>query len=498
MCDRFRHLSAQSLGFSEKAGAQQHFIELCAVLGVPTPDHQSDYTFELATIKLGGDLGFADVFKRQAFGWENKAPGGDLKAALKQLKMYASALDNPPLLIVSDRLRIQIHTQFTGTPTVSEEIWLKDLADPAVRERLRKCWTDPDFFKPKLTSRDITQKAADAFASVAERMREERHIAPERVSHFLTQCLFCFFAEDVGLLPEKLFDRLVSKQMLPEKLRASLIELFGKMRDGGLFGVDDIPWFNGGLFKTIDVPELTPMDISALRNAATENWSAIDVSIFGTLFERGLNPKKRSQLGAHYTDSKTIMRVIEPVVQRPLLAEWAEVKALIQKDINRAINLKDDSAAKKARRQAEAHFQTWLERLKNYRLLDPACGSGNFLYLGLKTLKDIELQTHIEAESLGVQRPVDMVTSACSAPWTWSPAQPTCSALSLTNTPPNSRASPSGLASCNGACNTATTSNKTRCWSRSIILRIGMRFWRPSSLRGDKREPKPPGRALTP
>ncbi|MEO7254594.1 MAG: type IIL restriction-modification enzyme MmeI, partial [Casimicrobium sp.] len=398
-------------GFSEKAGAQQHFIELCAVLGVPTPDHQSDYTFELATIKLGGDLGFADVFKRQAFGWENKAPGGDLKAALKQLKMYASALDNPPLLIVSDRLRIQIHTQFTGTPTVSEEIWLKDLADPAVRERLRKCWTDPDFFKPKLTSRDITQKAADAFASVAERMREERHLAPERVSHFLTQCLFCFFAEDVGLLPEKLFDRLVSKQMLPEKLRASLIELFGKMRDGGLFGVDDIPWFNGGLFKTIDVPELTPMDISALRNAATENWSAIDVSIFGTLFERGLNPKKRSQLGAHYTDSKTIMRVIEPVVQRPLLAEWAEVKALIQKDINRAINLKDDSAAKKARRQAEAHFQTWLERLKNYRLLDPACGSGNFLYLGLKTLKDIELQTHIEAESLGVQRPVDMVTS---------------------------------------------------------------------------------------
>ena len=399
-----------NFGMSERAGAQPFFIDLCAVLGVPTPDDPAHYSFERLTEKMGEARGWADVFKRRCFGWENKAPGGDLKAALKQLKMYASALDNPPLLIVSDRLLIQVYTQFTGTPTEVHEFRLKDLADPAKRETLRKCWTDPDWLKPKRTSRDITKKAADAFASVAQRMRDERQIAPERVSHFLTQCVFCFFAEDVGLLPEKLFDRLVSKQMMPDRLRNSLVELFTKMRDGGLFGVDDIPWFNGGLFKTIDVPELTPMDVTALRSAAYENWSAIDVSIFGTLFERGLNPKKRSQLGAHYTDPHTIMRIVEPVVQRPLIAEWTVIRDSIAKQSERGRKYKDETF-KKAMKEAQAQFNAWLERLRDYRVLDPACGSGNFLFLALKSLKDIELATHIEAEKLGLQRPVDMVTS---------------------------------------------------------------------------------------
>ncbi len=391
---------------SERAGAQPHFIGLCKLLAVAQPDDAENYTFEKGTLKLGAKRGFADVFKRGAFAWEYKAPNGDLQAALRQLKDYANALDNPPLLVVSDRLRIEIYTQFIGRPTETIAISIKQLADPAQLEILRRVFESPQSFEPKRTNRDITEEAAKAFADVAERMRNERQIAPERVAHFLTQCLFCFFAEDVGLLPDRLFEILVAKQTTPEKLRDSLIELFTKMRDGGSLGRDEIPWFNGGLFKTIDVPEITPADIKALRTASQLNWSAIDVAIVGTLFERGLNPKKRSQLGAHYTDPATIMRIVTPVVERPLRAEWAVVREEIE-----SILTKSKKYADAPFKRATDRFNLFLEKLRNYRVLDPACGSGNFLYLALKTLKNIEHSVHLDVETLQLNRPVDLVVS---------------------------------------------------------------------------------------
>jgi hypothetical protein len=192
-------------------------------------------------------------------------------------------------------------------------------------------WTDPNSFRPRKTSRDITEAAARSFATLAEQLRGRGH-HPDTVAHFLTQCLFCFFAEDVGLLPGRMFERLVNnRQITSERLTAGLDSLFATMRDGGLYGPDDIPWFNGGLFKRIEVPKLEILDITELRNAAGLNWSAIDVSIFGTLFERGLDPAKRSQLGAHYTDPATIHRMIGPVIRAPFATKWeqvAEVDAL--------------------------------------------------------------------------------------------------------------------------------------------------------------------------
>jgi SAM-dependent methyltransferase len=399
-------LGGGGYGMSERAGAQPHFIGLCKLLSVAEPDDAENYTFEKGTLKLGAKRGFADVFKRGAFAWEYKAPNGDLQFALRQLKDYANALDNPPLLIVSDRLRIEVHTQFIGRPTETLSISIKQLADPAQLEILRRVFESPQSFEPKRTNRDITEQAAKAFADVAERMRNERRIAPDRVAHFLTQCLFCFFAEDVGLLPERLFEKLVAKQITPEKLRTALIELFTKMRDGGLFGADDIPWFNGGLFKTIDVPEITPLDVAALKTASQLNWSAIDVAIFGTLFERGLDPKKRSQLGAHYTDPATIMRIVTPVVDRPLRAQWASAREEIA-----AIISKSKKYADAPFKRATERFNLFLEKLEKYRVLDPACGSGNFLYLALKTLKDIEHSVHVDAQELGLARPINLVVS---------------------------------------------------------------------------------------
>jgi len=226
------------------------------------------------------------------------------------------------------------------------------------------------------------------------------------VAHFLTQCLFCFFAEDVGLLPGRMFEGLVNnKQLTSDKLTQGLTNLFTVMRDGGLYGNDDIPWFNGGLFKKVNVPALSIMEMTELRNAAALNWSAIDVSIFGTLFERGLDPAKRSQLGAHYTDPATILRIVEPVLSRPLLQQWElvtqELKGLLARSTK-----KGDKHYKLAR----ARFVLWLEQLKDYRVLDPACGSGNFLFLGLKALKDIEHKSHLDAAALGLDREADLVT----------------------------------------------------------------------------------------
>ncbi len=406
--DFIGHWSPGGGGYSmsERAGAQPHFIDLCNVHGVQSPNDADNYTFEKGTLRLGQKRGFADVFKRGCFGWEYKAPGGDLVGALRQLKDYANALDNPPLLVVSDRLAFEIHTQFTGRPTETYRIALKDFGDPAEREVLRRAFTDPASFQPKRTNRDITEAAAKAFADVAERMRNERREPPGRVAHFLTQCLFCFFAEDVGLLPERLFEKLVALQVTPDKLRGALIELFEKMKSGGLFGMEDIPWFNGGLFQKIDVPMITPMDVAALKTASMLNWSAIDVAIFGTLFERGLDPKKRSQLGAHYTDPATIMRIVTPVVERPLRAEWATAREDIAKLIAKSKKHGDAASLK-----AKAALIKFLDHLAHYRVLDPACGSGNFLYLALKTLKDIEHSVHIDAEALGVERPLDLVTS---------------------------------------------------------------------------------------
>lgn len=320
---------------------------------------------------------------------------------------------NPPILVVCDRLRTHVYTQFSGHPTETHIVLLAELDQPDKRALLRRIWTDPESFRPKITSRAITEAAAKSFATLAGQLRKAGH-EPQKVSHFLTQCLFCFFAEDVGLLPDELFKKMINAKldlptrhgMLPsEKLTGGLATLFKSMRSGDLFGVHDIARFNGGLFQTIDVPQLDIMNVTELRNAADQNWSAIDVSIFGTLFERGLDPAKRSQLGAHYTDPATIMRIVEPVLQRPLLQIWAqtahEIRGLMAK------NKKKNDASYKA---ARTKFIQWLDRLKDYRVLDPACGSGNFLFLGLKTLKDIEHQSHIDAALMGLDREADLVT----------------------------------------------------------------------------------------
>src|SRR5574343_707857 len=321
---------------TERGGAQAHFDDLCDLLGVAKPRNPDTYCFERGARKAGGGDGWADVWKRGHFGWENKKPGRDLDAALKQLTDYALQLENPPLFVVCDRERIVIHTAFTGYPDEPREIRIEQLVESEARQILTWVFTDPAKLRPEKATAAITAEAAGQFAQLAAAMRgrgafgqDSGYDVGQRVAHFLVQCLFCMFAEDEALLPAGIFtDLLKNAGSDADKATRRIEKLFTAMqKKGGDYGDHDIPWFNGGLFKQLDIPPLTAPDLQALYRAAADmDWRAIDPTIFGTLFERGLDPAARAPLGAHYTDTGTIQKLIQPLVSEPLAAEWEAMK----------------------------------------------------------------------------------------------------------------------------------------------------------------------------
>ncbi|MBB3294832.1 hypothetical protein FHT39_003512 [Mitsuaria sp. BK045] len=415
---------------NERAGAQSHFIDLCSLLGVPSPtdDEDDGYRFEQGFQGVAGRQLYADVWKRGFFAWEYKRPGEDLRQALQQLMQYALPLENPPLLVVSDRRRIEIHTHFTGWPSISHEIRHEELLEPRVAAKLRQVFTNPEQFRPERSSRQLTTDLAARFAQVAGGLRD-RGEDSFKVAHFLTQCVFCCFAEDAKLLKNNEFRHVVQRQQDPDRLRRRLAELFTQMRTGGDFGADEIAWFNGGLFAQVDVPALTLAEIQTLGEAAEADWRAIDPTILGTLFERGFDPSKSNLVGAHFTDPLMIEKLIDPVLRKPLLAEWTAVRDEISGLLSsrdymnvraRGVPSKNPdlhpryaalrSQASRAANKAQTLFAAFLERLKNYRALDPACGSGNFLYMALRALKDIELQANLDAERVGLERQLHFQT----------------------------------------------------------------------------------------
>ncbi len=235
--------------------------------------------------------------------------------------------------------------------------------------------------------------------------------------------MFCMFAEHVGLLPTSAFSRVVHVHKInPASLRVRLESLFAVMAGGGPNGPDDILRFKGGLFDDSDSIQLTPAEAATLDNLAGYDWANIEPSIFGTLFERILDPDKRSQIGAHYTRRDDIETLLTPVLLAPLGRQWEEVMRKCEgrlwagvvaqdgpakskrttKGTRRALTNPGLAKASKQRKQFDRALIGFAERLAHVTVLDPACGSGNFLYVALHMLLDLEKEVIAYSSSRGL------------------------------------------------------------------------------------------------
>jgi type II restriction/modification system DNA methylase subunit YeeA len=350
------------------------------------------------------------VWKRGHFAWEYKGKHKDLDTAYAQLANYREDLENPPLLVVCDQERFEVHTNFTGTKKQVYSFRLDDLLSPAPTancalpplEVLRALFTEPELLRPERAAARVTEQAATEFSSLASSLRE-RGTDPERAAHFLMRLLFCLFADSIGLLPEHLFRQMIQQdRSTAQSFTRKLRQLFGAMStEGNSFGVYDIAWFNGGLFADDEVFDLTSADMAALRKAAALDWSNVEPSIFGTLFERSLDPDKRSQLGAHYTSAEDILLIVEPVVMAPLRQRWQQVKAEAT-TLAEAAEKAKGATYNKLRDKMQETLYAWVQELSRVRVLDPACGSGNFLYLALKRMLDLWQEVRLFAAHHGL------------------------------------------------------------------------------------------------
>jgi len=399
----------------EKSGYQEHFFDLCALLGAKTPIQEDPkgtfYLFEAGATKQSGGQGWADVWRKGCFAMEYKGVGANLTKAYEQLLQYRESLQNPPLLIVSDMQRMIVHTNFTNTVKRTVEFTLDDLLKPDKLAYLKQIFTNPEAFKAQTTTEQVTKEAAAEFAKLAQLLaRYEKDKTPHEIAHFLIRVLFCLFAEDVELLPKGMFSRLV-KQVghNATAFSAQLRVLFQAMATGGYFGSDAIRHFNGSLFDDDTVIPLGSDALAILQKVSKLDWSSIEPAILGTLFERSLDPNKRSQLGAHYTSKDDILLVVEPVVMQPLRREWADLQGTLNTlDVERvaASPAQQTTITTKMRTLIDA----FIYRLHSLKVLDPACGSGNFLYVALKSVLDLEKEVITFGADVGLSYRFPMVS----------------------------------------------------------------------------------------
>jgi len=408
---RWRHA-----GGSERANYQLFIADLCDLLEVDKPQpanvdtRDNPYVFERRVVFHHGDgstsNGFIDCYKRGSFiGEAKKIRAGAatrmfddaMLRARGQAENYARHLPadegRPPFLVVLDVGHvIELYAEFTCTggsytpfpDPRSHRIKLDDLAKPEIRARLKAVWNEPHSLDPARRTARATRDIAIRLARVAQSL--EGKYPPERVAAFLSRCLFSMFAEDVGLLPkidnEGAFTGLLKTlHNAPEQFVPLVAELW-KAMDEGQFSVAvraQLPRFNGKLFKN---PEVLPVDraqIELLLEASRADWAEVEPAIFGTLLESALNPLERHDLGAHYTPRAYVDRLILPAVIEPLRADWHDTQAA-------ALLLANEGKLS----QAADLVRAWHHKLCNIRVLDPACGSGNFLYVTLEHMKRLE------------------------------------------------------------------------------------------------------------
>lgn len=438
---------AQS-GGSELGSAQSFLVELCDLLGVARPDSprptvsENIYVFERQVTFNNPDgttsSGRIDLYKKGCFILEAKQ-GSDQKPqtnplsqaemkresarrrgtavrgthrwddammkARAQAEGYARALPpeegRPPFLLVVDvGYSIECFAEFsqsggvyTPFPSARENrIFLEDLRRDDVRERLRRIWADPLSLDPSRVSERVTNDIAIRLGRLAKSLEDSGH-DPELVSMFLMRCIFTMFAEDVDLLPYDSFTHMLSQlEEAPENFAHAATDLWRAMKKGGFssFLMKKVLRFNGHLFEDATALPLNRDQLDLLLEASKANWSEVETSIFGTLLERALSPKERHKLGAHYTPRAYVERLVIPTIIEPLREEWDTVKAV-------ALNY----VRKGDHKSALKEIQDFHKRLCEIIILDPACGSGNFLFVSLDLLKDLEGEVVAAMRDLG-------------------------------------------------------------------------------------------------
>ncbi|HHY58269.1 MAG TPA: class I SAM-dependent DNA methyltransferase [Chloroflexi bacterium] len=391
---------------TERQVYQQHFLDLCALVGHPTPvqldPENKFFTFEAGAAKQGGGNGYADVWYKGHFAIEYKGPHKSLDRAYEQLLQYRESLENPPLLITGNTQEFFIHTNFTNSVKQVIRVTLDDLLTPQGMQHIRNLFYNPDAFRPQQTAAQVTEEAAAHFARLADHLRKWGHGSHE-IAHYLIRLLFCLFAEDIDLLPRELFTRLVDNgRRNPALFNRQVRQLFQAMAEGDVFGEHQVRYFDGGLFDDETVLDMDGDGVSILHGITQLDWSAIEPAIFGTLFTRSLDPAQRARLGAQYTSKEDILLIVEPVLMAPLRREWEQVKAQAQ-----TLAAKRDAATTRgAATRADNELRTLLlgfaERLATIRVLDPACGSGNFLYVALRLLLDLWKEVAIFSAQAGL------------------------------------------------------------------------------------------------
>ncbi len=414
----------QASGGAERANYQLFLTELCRQLDVPLPeptkpdDGENAYVFERTVTLQHGDgttsPNYIDLYKRGCFILEAKqgsdkpqAPqfkelekkfksgtaqrgtqGWDraMQAAKNQAERYAKALPLgegwPPFLLVVDvGHSIELYSEFSCSGKAylpfpdprSHRIRLDDLARPEVRALLRCVWIDPHSLDPTKRSAKVTREVADKLARLAKSLEAAGH-APEKVGNFLKRCLFTLFAEDIGLIPKNGYTALLeSLRGSADKYAPMAESLWQTMKEGGFSPVlrEKLLRFNGGLFEDAAALPLSEDQLAMLIQAGKADWKDVEPAIFGTLLERALDPTERHHLGAHYTPREYVERLVLPTVVEPLRSDWEAVLAA-------AVTL--DSQGKHD--EAVAQLKAFHHRLCGVRVLDPACGSGNFLSNG--------------------------------------------------------------------------------------------------------------------
>ncbi|MCX5963857.1 MAG: class I SAM-dependent DNA methyltransferase, partial [Cyanobacteria bacterium] len=403
---------------NERANCQPFLQDICDALGVerPYPKGTVDgdpYCFEKDLKVFNKDRkdtrNFADFYKEGHFLIEAKQ-GGTLKqgTAKRGTKTYDLAMEKafyqaqsytpflpskPPFLLTCDiGSHFELWMSFSGNYGgygARERIDLDSLLDEKVFNRFVAIFTDPQSLNPEKYRARVTREVASTLAKLARWLEEQGHEAHE-VANFLMRCIFTMFAEDVGLLKGEVLTKALSDRWIsnPTRFKPEIEALWQTMNTGGSFGFESILRFNGSFFVNATAFDLPKEQLEILYEAADKDWTEVEPAIFGTLLERALDKKERSRLGAHYTPRSYVERLVRPVVMEPLREEWL----LVEAEVDRLLILKEgqDDPSKVQRQKASKEIRAFLEKLQQIRILDPACGSGNFLYVTLDLLKTLE------------------------------------------------------------------------------------------------------------